>query len=108
MKKYTHNELKKILNNIKNGVVYCGISPTGYGIGRIYKISSGYIGWQHYGESVNKMNIRDLRFIIEVIFNCCDCITPAEWSDYHVGYIPIDKQYKGIDYSMSHPNVFGM
>ena len=110
MKHYTDKELKQILFNIVNGTVYCGITKDGYGIGQIRLTPGKHIGWEHYGQSVEKCNIEGLRFVIENIFAECELIAPATWSDYHVGYIPIDKQYKGFDHSFMqiHPNAFGV
>lgn len=114
MKHYTNKELKVILENIKNDIVYCGICD-GRGIGKIFCTGYGNLGWEHYGSSAIKMTVRDLRWVIEIIFCECELITPAEWSDYHVGYVPIDKRYKGFDLSYKdangkpiHPNVCGV
>lgn len=108
MKHFTDNELKVIKDDINNGTVYCGIRKDGYGVGRIYLTTCGNIGWRHFGESANKNTIEELRWMLETIFKDCETVTPAEWSDYHIGYVPIDKQYKGIDYSTKHPNVCGL
>ena len=108
MKKFTNVEIAQIRANLNKGTVYCGIH-NGYGVGSICVSPDGkYIRWRHYGESANENTNRDLRWLLETIFKKCETITPAEWSDYHINYIPIDKQYKGIDCSTSHPNVCGL
>jgi len=107
MKNYTNNELKTILNNLKNDISYCGIR-NGYGVGHIFQTDSGYIGWQHFGQSANRMTVSQLRFVVETIFSDCECIVEAQYSDYHINNIPKDKRYKGIDHSASHPNVMGI
>lgn len=106
MKTYTHNELKQIYNDINNGVVYCGIRNN-YGTGRIYK-DGKYIRWEHFGSSCEKNTIHNLQWLIENIFEDCDIITPTEYSEYYVNYIPVDKQYNAIDFSCMHPNVYGL
>lgn len=104
MKKFTDAELKGIMKNLKNGQVYCGIRHQ-YGVGTINLTIHHNIGWEHYGTSAEPCTIRNLRWIIETIFEDCEDIVAATWSDYHLGYIPIDKKYKGIDYSNQYPNV---
>lgn len=106
MKKYTDSELEKILNDISGGAVYVGIS-NGYGVGEIRGYMS-YIEWRHYGSSCEKKTIKNLRWIIENIFDDCDIITPAIYSEYHINYIPVDEKYNGIDFSFSHPNINGL
>lgn len=107
MKKFTNDEIKAIRENLENGVVYCGIK-NGFGTGRIYiSDTSKNIQYEYYGSSAMKDTERNLRWILETVFDDCETITPAEWSDYHLDYIPIDKQYKAIDCSLSHPNVCG-
>ena len=107
MKKFTNAEIAQIRADLNNGVVYCGIQ-NGRGVGRIYKTLQGNIGWNYYGSSANKNTNRDLRWLLETIFDNCETVTPAEYSEYHVNYIPIDKQYEGVDMSSWHPNVYGL
>lgn len=107
MKKFTNAEITQIRADINNGTTYCGIQK-GRGVGRIYKTLQGNIGWTYYGSSANKNTDEELRWLLETIFEDCETVTPAEYSEYHVNYIPIDKQYKGIDISRSHPNVYGL
>lgn len=108
MKKFTNAEIAEIRANLNKGITYCGIR-NGYGVGQIcVSEDKKYIRWQHYGQSANENTDRDLRWLLETIFEKCETVTPAEWSDYHIGYVPIDKQYKGFDYSTKHPNVFGL
>ena len=108
MKKFTNAEIAQIRSNINNGFVYCGIR-NGNGVGMIAASSDGkYIRWRYYGQSANENTNRDLRWLLETIFKNCDTVAPAEWSDYHINYTPIDRQYKGIDHSTNHPNVCGL
>ena len=108
MKKFTNAEIEEIRANLNKGIVYCGIR-NGYGVGVICVSSTHeYICWRHFGESANKNTNRDLRWMLEHIFEECETVTPAEWSDYHINYVPIDKQYRGIDHSTKHPNVCGL
>lgn len=108
MRKFTNAEIAEIRANLNNGMVYCGIC-NGRGMGTI-RISADdkWICWRHFGESANKNSDKELRWVIENIFDDCETITPAEYSKYHVNYVPIDKQYKAIDMSMKHPNVWGI
>jgi hypothetical protein len=106
MKKYTDTELKNILDDISSGAVYVGIK-NGCGVGELRGFLN-YIEWRHYGSSCEKKNITGLRWIIENIFNDCDIITPAIYSEYHINYIPVNKKYNGIDFSFSHPNIYGL
>lgn len=108
MKKFTNAEIAEIRANLNKGIVYCGIH-NGYGFGEIW-ISEDrkYIRWSNYGQSANENTDRDLRWLLETIFKEYETVTPAEWSNYHIAYVPIDKQYKGFDYSTNHPNIFGL
>ena len=108
MRNFTMKEISEIRAEINNGVVYCGIYK-GYGVGKIYLTESGNIGWQHYGSSAVRNADEKLAWLVAHIFEDCDTIVPAEWSDYHINYVPIDRRhYKGIDHSMKHPNVLGV
>lgn len=107
MKKFTMQEIAQIRAEINNGTVYCGIRD-GRGEGKIYKTPFGNIGFQHFGSSAVKNTDGQLKWLLETIFSECETVTPAEWSDYHICYVPIDKQYSGIDCSRSHPNTFGL
>ena len=108
MRKFTNAEITEIRANLNKGVVYCGIC-NGCGVGHI-TVSPDFkwIRWNHYGSSANENTDRDLRWMLENIFDDCDTVTPAEYSKYHINYIPIDKQYRGIDLSSRHPNVWGL
>lgn len=99
--------LRKILSDINNGGKYIGISK-GRGTGIIFRTPYGNIGWNHYGESACPSTIRGLKFILEVIFNDCECFVPAIWSDYHVNYIPADTRFRAVDLSAKHPNICGL
>ena len=108
MRHFTKQEIAQIRAEINNGAVYCGIL-NGYGTGKIYLTEFGNIGWEHYGSSAIKNTDDNLAWLITHIFDKCDTIVPAEWSDYHIGYVPIDREhYKGIDHSTNHPNVLGV
>lgn len=108
MKKFTNTEIAQIRANLNNGFIYCGIR-NGNGVGMISASSDGkYILWRCAGESANDNTDRDLRWLLETIFESCETVTPAKWSEYHINYVPIDKQYKGIDHSTNHPNVYGL
>ena len=107
MKKYSNQELKEILENLKNGSLYTGVTKGNYGDG-VISYHNGYIRYTHFGSSAVKANIRDLRWLVETIFNECNEITEAVYSEYHVNYIPLNKKYKGIDLSRKHPNTYGL
>lgn len=107
MKNYTNKEIAQIRKNINNGMEYCGICNN-RGIGNVYLSDTNFIRWQHYGQSANKNTDEDLSFIINTIFYDCELFVPAEWSDYHINHIPVDKQYEAIDLSSNHPNTFGL
>lgn len=106
MKSYNRNELKAILQHLNNGGAYCGIYNGG-GWGRLYKSGSMLI-WDYCGQGATKSTLKGLKWIIENIFDDCDEMAQAVWSDYHINYIPIDKQYRAIDLSAQHPNVCGL
>ena len=106
MKKYSNIELKRILENLKNGSVYIGIYNN-YGSGKI-SYYNNFINYSYFGSSVVKANIKNLRWLLENIFNECNKITEAVYSEYHVNYIPIDKKYNAVDLSRKHPNVYGL
>lgn len=109
MKKYTDEEISEIRENLNKGVTYCGIDIYGRGVGTIFAgFPTIWIHYSHYGSSAVKNTNKKLRWLIETIFKDCEIVTPAEWSDYHVNYIPIDKRYKGIDCSADHPNSYGL
>lgn len=107
MKKFTAKEIKEIRENLENGYTYCGISNN-YGTGCIYITQFGNIAYEHYGSSAIGNTNKNLKWLLEVIFHDCDTIVPAEWSEYHINYIPIDKKYNGFDCSYTHPNVYGL
>lgn len=107
MKHYTDKELSAILSDMAHGNYYCGIDKYNRGIGAIW-LNGGYIHFRHYGESAVKETIKDLRFIIEVIFSDCEMITDCIWSDYHINYIPKSDDFVGVDLSAQHPNVCGL
>ena len=107
MHKFTKQEIAQIRDDINNGTVYCGIHH-GRGVGKIFLTLYGNIGWEHFGQSAVKNTNEDLEWLLTHIFDECETVTPAEWSDYHLNYVPIDKCYQGIDFSSSHPNVCGV
>jgi hypothetical protein len=107
MRKFTRKEIAEIRADINNGTVYCGIH-NGFGVGRIFKSVAGNFYYEYYGQSAVNNTIADLAWLLETIFADCETVTPAEWSDYHINYVPIDKQYRGIDVSPSHPNILGV
>ena len=78
MKKFTNAEIAQIRSNLNNGFVYCGIR-NGNGVGIIAASPDGkYIRWRYYGESANENTNRDLRWLLETIFNIC------ELSGFHI------------------------
>lgn len=105
MKDYNNSELRSILHDMKSGTVYCAIDGYNRGIGQI-RADDNYIRYSHFGSSAVSSTIRDLKWLVENIFTNCQSIVPAEWSDYHINYIPVNRAYKGIDYSTRHPNTF--
>lgn len=108
MKKFTNAEISEIRINLNNGIVYCGIR-NGAGTGHItVSPDHKWIRWNHYGSSAEKNTDRDLKWMLENIFDDCETVVPAEYSKYHINYVPIDKQYRGIDLSTNHPNVWGI
>ena len=110
MRKFTNQEIAEIRRNLNNGVVYVGVKNGKATIGRIYRSAypSKFIAFEYYGQSAVKNTNEQVRWLLETIFEDCDNIVEAVWSDYHVSYIPIDGSYEPIDLSGSHPNVFGV
>ena len=109
MKKYTVQEIKTIWAKINAGAVYTGVKNNVGGMGTIHVSPAGdFIRWQHYGQSAEKNTAGNLAFIINKIFDDCDEIVEARYSYYHISYIPIDNTYGAVDFSRSHPNVYGL
>lgn len=100
MQHFTDKEIIEIRENLNKGVCYCGIC-NGYGEGLIYE-RRNFIKYSHYGSSAIKNNDEQLRWLLETIFEECDTITPAVWSDYHMNYVPYTPLYKGIDFNRKH------
>ena len=106
MKKFTNAEISEIRTNLNNGAVYCGIR-NGCGVGDIMiSPDRKLIRWRHYGQSAIKNTDGQLRWLLETIFESCETVALAEYSKYHINYVPIDKRYRGIDLSTKHPNVY--
>lgn len=106
MRKFANEELKEVLKNLENGIVYSIISQRGNGIGEIWADRT-FIYWCRSGKSAIKKNIMNLRWFLQILCRDDTDIDVAVYSEYHIGYIPTSKQYKAIDHSMSHPNVLG-
>lgn len=106
MKCFTNEEITAMRININNNIVYCGIRNE-KGTGRIYK-QGNYIAWQNFGQSAIENNDKALRWLLEEIFDKCETVSPAIWSNYHINYVPDNPLYKGIDLSREHPNTFGI
>lgn len=70
--------LKMIYNNLQNGKVYGRMFDNcryPFFDSVLYKTNTGFIGWKNYGSSANKNTLKELKWIIEVIFHC----TPEEF-----------------------------
>lgn len=106
MKKYSNEELKEIKKNLSSGVKYTGVKNN-LGSGVIYT-DGKYVHFKLYGSSAIKNTIKDLKWLLETIFNEYDFITECQWSDYHINYKPINENYSCVDLSRSHPNVCGI
>lgn len=102
MKNYTNEELKKILDDMKKGVVYIGIYNN-CGVGKI-SIEHSFIKWDYYGKGETMATVYSFRWLLENAFYNCDLIVPAKYSKYHTNYIPKDKKYNGVDISTRHKN----
>lgn len=99
-------ELKEIKINLLKGVKYTGIK-NGYSQGVIY-LEDNKIYYENFGSSCVKNTIKDLKWLLNVIFKECDLITECIYSEYHLNYKPISSEYKCIDMSRSHPNINGL
>ena len=111
MRKFTNKEIAEIRRNINNGTIYVPVQKNGKAFGGAIFHSpypSKFIAFEYYGQSAVKDTNEQVRWLLETIFEDCDNIVEAVWSDYHVSYIPIDGSYEPIDLSGSHPNVFGV
>lgn len=106
MLKLTNEQLQTIFNGLNEGKSYCGIKND-KGIGSITNFSEDYFEIQHYGSIKVQKSVKRLQSAIEIMFNDCDEIVEAYYSEYHCNYVPVDKKYTKIDLSTSHPNVFG-
>ena len=108
MKKYTRDEIKQILADINAGTVYVIIRGN-CAHGAIYKIPCRpFIQFRDYGQFACKNTISDFISILNNVICDCDEIVPGHYSEYHIGYIADDPKFRAIDYSRSHPNVYGL
>lgn len=111
MKKFTDKELHVMLDKLKSGITYTAVRNGygGFGFITINKsIDKNLILWQDYGQSAVKATTEQLRWLLETIYAEYDTVVESRYSEYHIGYIPIDTSYKVIDHSSSHPNVYGV
>ena len=58
----------KILNALNAGEIVHFENHSG----ALYKTSSGFLGWTHYGSSANNFNIKELKWVLKVIFKIPD------------------------------------
>ena len=105
--KVTLKEAAAILEELKAGKHIQGIDKHGRGVGHIYH-NGFYIYWRYYGSSAIQATPEQLKWLLETIFDDCTAWDYCKYSEYHIGYIPENPKYTGIDYSMSHPNVYGL
>lgn len=108
MKHYTDTELSHIFEQIKRGVPFVGVRGNSMvsGVILLHPHSTSYINYERHGSSTIKTNKKNLRWVIENIFDDADEIVPAIFSEYHICFVPEDERYERIDYSTKHPNVF--
>lgn len=109
MKHYTDTELAHIFEQIKAGRPYVGVRGNRMVGGAIllHPHLTSYINYERHGSSAVKANKKQLRWVIETIFEDADEVVPAVYSQYHICFVPEDERYERIDYSTKHPNVFG-
>ena len=78
MNKTESETLREIMDSLKHGYSYgydfvwdhYNNKPMPYPFFNavLYRTARGSIGWTHYGSSANPCTLRDLRWIIEIIF----------------------------------------
>lgn len=106
--KVSEKLIQKMYDGLWKEKTYCGVIG-GVGTGVIsLSDDKRLIRWSHFGSSAERYTKKDLRFILEVIFDDCEDFSEAVWSDYHIAYIPTEKGYVGFDYSGQHPNALGV
>lgn len=98
MKNYTNDELKNIIKELKNGVVYTAIKNN-TSFHHTLEYFNGFIHFNYYGSSAIKPTIKDLKWLLNTIYNDCELITPSVYSDEHLNYKPIDEQYYTFNYT---------
>ena len=92
MRKFTNNEIAEIRKNINNGTIYVPVQKNGKAFGGAIFHSpypSKFITWRYYGQSAIKDTDKQLRWLLENIFDDCEDITEAVWNDYLVDYVPL-------------------
>lgn len=96
MKQFTTKELTKIRKDLKHGIPYVSVKNGAVAGGEIFHspYPSTFISWRCFGQSAISDANKDLKWLLENIFDDYDNIVPAVWSDYNVRYIPIENGYK--------------
>ena len=92
MRKFTNNEIAEIRKNINNGMIYVPVQKNGKAFGGAIFHSpypSKFITWRYYGQSAIKDTNKQLRWLLETIFDDCEDITEAVWNEYLIDYIPL-------------------
>lgn len=109
MKHYTDIELGHIFEQIKQGVPFVGVRNNSMvgGVILLHPHSTSYINYERHGSSTIRANKKNLRWLLETIFDDADEVVRATHSEYHICFVPEDERYERIDYSTKHPNVFG-
>ena len=74
--------LRQIMEHLRSGGSYAQfIAGDGilypYWHKVLYQTANGFLGWNHYGSSACRANLRDLNWIIRQIFK----MTPTEFTD---------------------------
>lgn len=64
-----NEQIKQIMADLKNGKIILVKAKNGIGKAYIY---DKYIMWEHFGSSAIKTNLRDLKWLFNVIFESYD------------------------------------
>lgn len=95
MKNFTEIELQTIYNDLNNGTMYA-LCKNGYCTGRI--IAAGdYIRFECYGSSAIKNNIKELIWLLTVLYEDFEDVTPAFYSYSFFNSVDLTGRYKSMN-----------
>lgn len=73
MEEIKENQIKSIMKLLNDGLTIIVKDAKDNSSGKLWEIKRSYgtyICWQHYGQSANKRTLKELKWILNTIFNC--------------------------------------